>query len=82
MPAAQLGQFDGPGGALLNWELAASNANWVRDAWPRGILRPRVYHKDKIRIDQDGYVNAPTAPGLGYPIDRDALDKIMIRIDR
>jgi len=41
-----------------------------------------VYHKDKFRVDQDGYVSAPTQPGLGYPIDRDALDKIMVRIDR
>jgi hypothetical protein len=27
-------------------------------------------------------VLAPTEPGLGYPINRDALDKIMKRIDR
>jgi L-alanine-DL-glutamate epimerase-like enolase superfamily enzyme len=42
----------------------------------------RAYNGHKFRVDQDGYINAPTAPGLGYPIDRDALDKIMIRIDR
>ena len=39
-------------------------------------------NKDKFLIDKDGYVLAPTEPGLGYPIDRDALDKIMKRIDR
>jgi L-alanine-DL-glutamate epimerase-like enolase superfamily enzyme len=44
-------------------------------------LVDRAYHKDKIRIDKDGYVHAPTAPGLGYPIDRDALDKMTKRID-
>ena len=42
----------------------------------------RPYHKDQFRIDKDGYVNAPTEPGLGYPIDHDALDKIMKRVDR
>jgi L-alanine-DL-glutamate epimerase-like enolase superfamily enzyme len=42
----------------------------------------RAYHKDKFRIDQEGYVIAPTEPGLGYPLDRDALDKMMVRIDR
>jgi L-alanine-DL-glutamate epimerase-like enolase superfamily enzyme len=41
----------------------------------------RAYHKDKFRIDKDGYVPAPTAPGLGYPIDHDALDKLIKRID-
>ena len=62
-------------------ELAASTNYWFEMPWPMEYA-DRVYHKDKIRIDQDGYVNAPTAPGLGYPIDRDALDKIIIRIDR
>jgi len=53
----------------------------VRDA-PPATGQDRSYHKDKIRIDKDGYVPAPTAPGLGYPLDRDMLDKLMIRIER
>ena len=39
-------------------------------------------YKDKFRVNDKGYVLAPTAPGLGYPIDRDALDKMTKRIDR
>ena len=35
-----------------------------------------------IRIAPDGYVYAPTKPGLGYELDRDALDKMTVRIDR
>jgi L-alanine-DL-glutamate epimerase-like enolase superfamily enzyme len=62
-------------------ELASNNSNWFEMPWPAEYA-DRVYHKDKFRIDKEGYVNAPTEPGLGYPIDRDALDKIMIRIDR
>jgi L-alanine-DL-glutamate epimerase-like enolase superfamily enzyme len=62
-------------------ELASNNSNWFEMPWPMEYA-DRVYHKDKFRIDQDGYVNAPTEPGLGYPLDRDALDKIMVRIDR
>ena len=62
-------------------ELAAKNSNWFEMPWPMEYS-DRVYHKDKFRIDQDGYVHAPTEPGLGYPIDRDALDKIMIRVDK
>ena len=41
----------------------------------------RVYIKDHIRIAPDGYVHAPTKPGLGYEIDRDVLDRMTIRID-
>jgi D-galactarolactone cycloisomerase len=62
-------------------ELAADNNYWFEMPWPMEYV-DRVYHKDKFRVDKDGYVNAPTEPGLGYPIDRDALDKIMVRIDR
>ena len=62
-------------------ELSLPNTYWFEMPWPMGSF-DRVYHKDKIRPDADGYVHAPTAPGLGYPLDRDALDKITKRIDR
>ena len=38
--------------------------------------------KDKFRIDADGYVPAPTKPGLGYELDHDVVDKMTVRIDR
>ncbi len=62
-------------------ELALPNAYWFEMPYPAS-LTDRVYHKDRFRIDKDGYVHAPTAPGLGYPLDRDALDRITKRIDR
>ena len=62
-------------------ELACNNNYWFEMPWPTEYP-DRVYHKDKFRVDKEGFINAPTEPGLGYPIDRDALDKIMIRIDR
>jgi L-alanine-DL-glutamate epimerase-like enolase superfamily enzyme len=62
-------------------ELAASTNYWFEMPWPMEFA-DRVYHQDRFRVDKDGYVNEPAAPGLGYPIDRDALDKIMVRIDR
>jgi L-alanine-DL-glutamate epimerase-like enolase superfamily enzyme len=62
-------------------ELAADNNYWFEMPWPMEYA-DRAYHKDKFRVDQEGYIHAPTEPGLGYPIDRDALDKMMIRVDR
>jgi L-alanine-DL-glutamate epimerase-like enolase superfamily enzyme len=41
----------------------------------------RPYIKDKIRIDSEGYVHAPTKPGLGYEIDRDVLDNMITAIE-
>jgi L-alanine-DL-glutamate epimerase-like enolase superfamily enzyme len=61
-------------------ELALPNAYWFEMPHPAEYA-DRPYHKDKFRIDKDGYVLAPTAPGLGYPLDRDALDKMTTRIE-
>jgi len=35
------------------------------------------YMKDGITVAPDGYVYAPTKPGLGYEIDRDKLEELM-----
>ncbi len=61
-------------------ELAMPNNVWFEMTLPQGSA-DRAYMKDRIRIAADGYVYAPTKPGLGYEIDRDALDKIITRID-
>jgi L-alanine-DL-glutamate epimerase-like enolase superfamily enzyme len=62
-------------------ELALPNSWWFEMPFPAEYA-DRPEYKDTFRVDADGYVKAPTAPGLGYPIDRDALDKMTKRIDR
>ena len=47
---------------------------------PQGTYEP-PYMKDSIRIADDGYVYAPTKPGLGYEIDRDELDNATRRVE-
>ncbi len=65
----------------LHVELASPNCYWFE--MPNSAdLTDRAYIKEKIRIDANGYIPAPTQPGLGYPLDHDALDKIMIRVER
>jgi len=61
-------------------ELAMPNNIWFEMTVPQGAS-DRVYMKDRIRVASDGYVYAPKKPGLGYEIDRDALDRITLRID-
>lgn len=61
-------------------ELALPNAYWFEVPHPVEYS-DRPYHKDKFRIDAEGYIHAPTAPGLGYPFDRDVLDKMTRRVD-
>jgi len=62
-------------------ELALPNTYWFEMPYPP-TLTDRPYLKEKFRIDQDGYVAAFKAPGLGVTLDRDALDKMLVRIDR
>jgi L-alanine-DL-glutamate epimerase-like enolase superfamily enzyme len=62
-------------------ELAMPNNVWFEMTVPQGSS-DRPYMKDKFRVNPDGYVYAPTKPGLGYEIDRDAMDRMTIRIDR
>jgi L-alanine-DL-glutamate epimerase-like enolase superfamily enzyme len=62
-------------------ELAMPNCIWFEMTQPQGIT-DRPYFKDQIRIDKEGYVPAPTKPGLGYEIDRNVLDNLMKKIER
>jgi L-alanine-DL-glutamate epimerase-like enolase superfamily enzyme len=62
-------------------ELAMPNNIWFEMTQPQGIV-DQPYFKDQIRIDRDGYVPAPTKPGLGYELDYGALEKEIIRVDR
>jgi L-alanine-DL-glutamate epimerase-like enolase superfamily enzyme len=62
-------------------EMAMPNCVWFEMTQPQGIT-DQPFFKDKIRIDKDGYVPAPTKPGLGYELDRAVLDNMTVRIDR
>jgi L-alanine-DL-glutamate epimerase-like enolase superfamily enzyme len=62
-------------------ELAMPNCVWFEMTQPQGIT-DRPYFKDRIRIDKEGFVPAPTRPGLGYDIDRNVLDNLTKRIER
>ena len=62
-------------------ELALPNAYWFEMPHPASMRTGRITRTNSASI-KEGYVLAPTEPGLGYPIDRDALDKMMKRIDR
>jgi L-alanine-DL-glutamate epimerase-like enolase superfamily enzyme len=62
-------------------ELAMPNNVWFEMTVPQGT-GDRPYMKDRFRIAADGYVYAPVKPGLGYEIDRAAVDNMMERVER
>jgi L-alanine-DL-glutamate epimerase-like enolase superfamily enzyme len=65
----------------MQLELALPNCYWFEMPYPP-TLTDRAYLNHQFRLDKDGYVNAPPGPGLGVTLDHDALDKILLRIDR
>jgi L-alanine-DL-glutamate epimerase-like enolase superfamily enzyme len=65
----------------LHLELAMPNCYWFEMTVPQGGS-DRPYMKDTVRIDKDGYVPAPTKPGLGYEIDYGVLEKMTTRVER
>lgn len=62
-------------------ELALPNASWFEVPYPAEIV-DHPYMPIKYRPDKDGYIHAPTAPGLGVPIDRAAFDRATKQILR
>ncbi|MGA1995484.1 MAG: enolase C-terminal domain-like protein [Bryobacteraceae bacterium] len=68
--------------AHLHCELAMPNSAFVEVSAPQGARDAQPYMLDHIRIAGDGYVDAPSKPGLGYEIDRNALDKLTLQVER
>jgi L-alanine-DL-glutamate epimerase-like enolase superfamily enzyme len=62
-------------------ELALPNTYWFEMPYPP-TLTDRPYLNERWRIDENGYVHAPTKPGLGVTLNRDELDRMLVRIDR
>jgi L-alanine-DL-glutamate epimerase-like enolase superfamily enzyme len=68
--------------AHLHCALAMANSAFAEVPAPLGARDNQPYIKDRIDIGSDGYVEAPVKPGLGYEIDRAALDKLTTRVER
>jgi L-alanine-DL-glutamate epimerase-like enolase superfamily enzyme len=59
--------------AHFHVELANNNCRFYEVPVPEGIFD--ICMRDTARIDGEGYVYAPTKPGLGYEIDWDQVER-------
>jgi L-alanine-DL-glutamate epimerase-like enolase superfamily enzyme len=57
--------------------LAIHNCDLLEIPVPEGVLD--IGMKDVIRVGKDGYVDAPTKPGLGYDVDWDSIKTLTLR---
>jgi L-alanine-DL-glutamate epimerase-like enolase superfamily enzyme len=62
-------------------ELALPNADWFELPMPPN-LADHPYMDTKFRPDADGYIHAPTLPGLGVVINRAELDRLTKQVLR
>jgi L-alanine-DL-glutamate epimerase-like enolase superfamily enzyme len=62
-------------------EFALPNAFWFEVPYPPELV-DHPYMPIKYRPDKEGSIHAPTAPGLGVPIDRTAFDRATKQILR
>ncbi|GGC65289.1 mandelate racemase/muconate lactonizing enzyme family protein [Chelatococcus reniformis] len=63
--------------AHLHVMLAIHNCDLFEIPVPQGILD--IGMADVIRVERDGYVNAPTKPGLGYDLDWREIEKLTLK---
>lgn len=72
----------GGGTASLHVLLAITNADYHEQATPEGCFDSAMYpgvYLDPIWVDSDGYVHAPTKPGLGFGIDLKEPEKVTVQ---
>jgi L-alanine-DL-glutamate epimerase-like enolase superfamily enzyme len=63
--------------AHLHVMLAQKNCRWFEMPIPFDLFSK--YSLDSVNLDENGYVHAPTKPGLGYDMDWDLIEKSKIR---
>ncbi len=71
----------GGGAAVVHVLLAIHNADYYEVAVPEGCLDTAIYpgvYLDPVRVGPDGYLSAPTKPGLGFEIDRHEADRVTV----
>ena len=69
----------GGGIASLHALLAVDNADYYELAMPLGCFDNMIYpgvYLDAATVDSEGYIHAPTKPGLGFDIDFNEAKKV------
>jgi L-alanine-DL-glutamate epimerase-like enolase superfamily enzyme len=63
----------------LNVALAVQNCSFVEIMVPQNLLRLGMLDADLPIVDGEGFIEAPPKPGLGYDIDRDAVENLTLQ---
>jgi len=65
--------------AHLQVMLAMENNDFFESPVPQGTFDTDVI-EDTIRIDEEGFVHAPTKPGLGFEVNEENLKKRTVKV--
>ena len=62
----------------LNVALAVRNCSFAEIMVPQNLLSMGMLDADLPIVDSEGFIHAPHKPGLGYEIDRDAVENLTV----
>jgi len=62
----------------LNVALAVRNCSFAEIMVPQNLLSMGMLDADLPIVDGEGFIHAPHKPGLGYDIDRDAVENLTV----
>ncbi len=63
----------------LNVALAIPNCDFAEVMVPQNVLSMGMAAEDLPKVDDRGYIAAPQKAGLGYEIDRDAVENLTLQ---
>ena len=63
----------------LNVALAVRNCSFAEIMVPQNLLSMGMLAADLPVVDHEGFIGAPLKPGLGYDIDRDAVENLTLQ---
>ena len=63
----------------LNVALAIPNCDFAEIMVPQNVLSIGMAAEDLPKVDDRGYISAPQKPGLGYAIERDAVENLTLQ---
>jgi L-alanine-DL-glutamate epimerase-like enolase superfamily enzyme len=63
----------------LNVALAVRNCSFAGIMVPQSLLSMGMLAADLPIVDSEGFIGAPQKPGLGFDIDRDAVEDLTLQ---
>ena len=62
----------------MNVALVVRNCSFAEIMVPQNLLSTGMLDADLPIVDSEGFIGAPNEPGLGYDVDRNAVENLTL----